>query len=321
MQKSRSFIFIGLALFLFCCHVTFAQTGPDLLVKPWDDGQYVDTSTDGLLEADAHSDGPADVRMSLYHSMGRYRILPFNVATPRLGYELEEYDIETADRGLPRHLVEGSIGFAQPLAEVNNWFVAVTGAIGYAGTSPFSDPRAVYTSDNIIVGRQFTHDQALIFALNYNGNRTFLPDCPVPGFAYANRWTPQLTYVVGLPYSSITYEPITGLQIEGGFTLLTTLEANVGYAFTKQWSLFAQYTDELSPFHLDNSNPDSRLFFHTHEAEVGIRWSPKKLIRLSVSGGWAFMQEFTDGFDSRKLIPVRHLGDSPFARVRLDIGF
>lgn len=299
-----------------------AQTGPDLLVKPWDPGQAVYTSTDALVGAAAHTrETSTTIRLSTYHALGRWRVLPDNRATPRLGYDVQYWDIDTADPALPNHLWDANVGFAQPVAEFNGWFAAVTGAIGYAGNSPFSDSNAIYAAANIIVGREFSQDRALLIALNYNGNRTFLPDLPLPGFAYADRANEFLTYVVGVPYSSITFEPTKGFQIQGGFTLVDTLEAKIAYQFTKHFAAFGQYTDQLSPFHIDNTNPLRRLFLHTHGVELGVRWNPSKLIRLSLSGGWGFGREFSRGFDSRNLAPVRHLSDSAFGRLQFELGF
>lgn len=299
-----------------------AQTGPDLLVKPWLPGQYFQSYSDGLLQAAGHSDESNDtIRLSQFHTFGRYRVLPDSEATPRLGYDVSYLDIDTIDPALPKHLYDGTIGFAQPLAKVQKWFVAVTGAVGYAGSSPFSDSNAYYGSGNLIVGRVFDKDQAILIALNYDGNRTFLPDTPIPGFAYAARLNPHATYVLGLPYSSITYEPITGVQLEAGYTLVNTFEANLAYKFIKPFALFVNYSERLSPYHLDNTSPTRRLFFQTHDAEAGISWNPTKLIRFSISGGWAFGQEFSNGFDSRNLHPLRHLSDAPFARVQINIGY
>jgi hypothetical protein len=312
---------LGLLLVLFVNALVLAQTGPDLIVLPWEDGQAVQTSTDGLLNAQGHTrEGDNDIRVSSYEAMGRWRLLPNNRATPRLGYDIQYWDIETSDPALPRKLWDMSIGFAQPVAEVNGWFAVLTGAVGYAGNSPFSDAHAWYPSANVIVGREFSKDRGLFMALNYNGNRTYLPDVPLPGFAYADRVNEQLTYVLGVPYSRIEYEPLHGFQVEAGYTLIDTLEAKLAYQFTKHWAVFGQYLDQLSPFHIDETKVDRRLFFHTHEVEVGVRWNPTKLIRLSVSGGWSFGQEFSNGFDDRSLNTVRHLSDTPFGRVRFEFG-
>src|SRR6202043_3528412 len=110
----------------------------------------------------------------------------------------------------PKHLFDGTVGFAQPIALVQNWFIVLTGAVGYAGNSLFDDPNAVFATGNVVVGRDWGEDHALLFALNYDGNRTFLPDCPIPAVGYTNRFNPHLKYLIGFPFNSITYRPQDG---------------------------------------------------------------------------------------------------------------
>jgi hypothetical protein len=299
-----------------------AQTDPELLVKPWQPGQFFDTSTEGVIE----SSGPTQedhqqVGLSSVHAQGRLWVLPDQRASPRLGYDLLYFDIRGGDAALPRHLVNGTVGFAQPVAEINKYFVVVTGAVGYAGESPFSDPHAQYFTGNLIVGREFSKDRAIVVALNYDGNRTFLPDVPIPALEYTDRYNPQLTYVIGAPLDTITYEPVSGLQVVGGLELLQTFIGRVGYEFDKHFAVVASYTDRLTAFHLSNLPADRRLFLQEHRAEVGFRWNPTNLIRVTAGGGWAFGQEFATGFDDRGQNPIRHLRDAPFAELNVEIGF
>jgi hypothetical protein len=317
------FLAVLLAAFAVLARTSYAQTTPDLLVKPWEDGQSIDTSSEGTFEAAGHTrETDQTIRLSEIHEFGRWRILPDNPATPRIGYDMLYYDLQAHDPALPRHLFDTSIGFAQPIHEfTNKWFAVVTGAVGYAGNSLFSDPHAVYAKGDIIVGRQWGPNHAILVALDYDGNRTLMPDTPIPGIAYTNRYNPQLTYVIGFPYSSITYEPLSGFQLEAGYTLLSTFEAKIGYEFIKHFSIFTDYSDRLTPFHLDTLPTDRRLFLQTHEVEIGLRWNPTKTIGLSVGGGWAFGQEISRGFDDRNLTPIRHISDAPFARLLVEIGF
>lgn len=300
-----------------------AQTTPDLLVKPWEDGQAIDTSSEGTFEAAGHTtETDQTTRLSEIHEFGRWRILPDNPATPRIGYDMLYYDVESHDPILPKHLFDTSIGFAQPIHEfTNKWFAVVTGAVGYAGNSLFDDPHAVYAKGDIIVGRQWGPNHAILVALDYDGNRTLLPDTPIPGIAFTNRYNPQLSYVIGFPYSSITYQPTDSLQLEAGYTLLNTFEAKLRYEFIKHLSVFGNYSDRLTPFHLDTLPADRRLFLQTHQVEIGLRWSPTNMIAVSVGGGWAFGQEISRGFDDRNLTPLRHISDAPFGRVLVEIGF
>jgi hypothetical protein len=299
-----------------------AQTGPDLLIKPWQDGQALDTSTDAVIESSAPTrENPKDdVGLSSYQAFGRWRLFPNQRATPILGYDVSYFNVATSDPALPRHLWDGSVGFAQPITEINKWFVVVTGAAGYAGDTPFSDPHAAYFTGNVIVGKEFNKDRAVVVALNYDGNRSFLPDVPIPAIAYADRYNEVLTYVIGLPINSITYEPLNGLQIDAGLEFFETFSGKIGWEFKKHYSIYGNYVDRLSAFHLSNLPADRRLFLQEHRFEAGFRWNPTQLIKFSLGGGWAFGQEFSTGFDVRGTNTLRHLRDGPFGTATLEIG-
>ena len=298
-----------------------AQTGPTLLVNPWATGQAIDTSTDAVIRAATRTDSGKYTQVNDYYSAGRWRVLPDSEASPRLGYEVLDYNISTTDRSLPNNLWDTSVGFAQPIARLGKYFAVVTGAIGYAGNKPFSDSDALYFTGNLLVGRQFSDDKALIFDLNYDGNRTFLPDVPIPAVEYKDRVNEYFSYTIGAPINSITYTPLTGLQIEGGWSLVSTFSGRVGYKFAKPFELYGEYIDRLTGFHISaDQNPDSREFFQERRAGVGLAWKPTRLISIGVVGGWAFNEELYRGFDVRKYTVVRHLADGAYGQVQIDIG-
>ena len=297
------------------------QTGPTLLVNPWATGQAIDTSTDAVIRAAERTDSGRYTQINSFHSEGRWRVLPDSDASPRLGYDVLDYNIRTSDRSLPNNLWDTSVGFAQPVARLGKYFAVVTGAVGYAGNKPFSDHDAYYFTGNVLVGRQFSDDKALIFDLNYDGNRTFLPDVPIPAVEYKDRVNEYLSYTIGAPINSITYTPLTGLQVEGGWSLVETFSGRVGYTFSKGLDVYGEYVDRLTGFHLSaDQDPDSRLFFQERRAGVGIGWKPTRLIQVSVLGGWAFKEELYRGFDVRDYTVVRHLADGPYGQVQLNIG-
>ena len=299
-----------------------AQTGPDLLVNPWYTGQAVDTATDATFRAAVHSDTGRQVSFDTYHSYGRWRIAPDAEATPRLGYDVLFYDFDTKDRAIPGHLWNTSVGFAQPVARIDKFFAVVTGSVGYAGTKPFSDSDAYYATGNLLVGRQFSGNKALIFDLNYDGNRTFLPDVPIPAVEYKDRVNDALSYTIGLPLNQISYRPQTGLQVDIGWSLVQTFSGRVGYRPDPRLELYGEYVDRLTGFHQSGvQNPDSRIFLQERRAGIGIAWRPTKTISAGISGGWAFGQELYRGFDVRNYTVVRHLADGPYGQARVEFGF
>jgi hypothetical protein len=310
-----------LVLLVFIASTVRAQVGPALLQETWQRDQYFNNSEGALFEAAGHTDGAGDtdIRLSQYHALGGYRLQPGNVGSTRIGFDVLDYDVVGHDPVLPRNLMDAKLGFVQPITTVNDWFVVLTGTVGSASNEPFSDGSGVYGGGDVIIGHRFRKDDYLFIGIDYDGNRTFLPDTPIPGFAYAGTYNDYCTFVLGLPYSQVTFQPLTGLQVEAGFQLVSRFDANVGYQFSKHWALFGQYTDLLSPFHIDHTQPDSRIFFQTHEVEAGIRWNGPRFTRFSISGGWAFGQEFSNGWDSRMTIPLRHVSDGPFARFKFEI--
>jgi hypothetical protein len=321
ISSRRLFLILAAVAFVLPASRGWGQTNPELLVKPWEAGQMVDTSTEAVIESSAptREQPKYDVGLSSYHAFGRVRLFPDQRATPLLGYDVTYFNVATSDPALPKHLWDGTVGFAQPIGEINKWFVVLTGAAGYAGDSPFSDPHATYYTGNLIVGKEFSKDKAIVIALNYDGNRAFLPDTPIPGIAYADRYNERLTYVIGAPLNSITYEPVNGLQVDVGWELLETFSGRVGWEFHKHYEVFTSYTDRLSAFHLSNLPSDRRLFLQEHRAEIGFRFNPTRLVRFSVGGGWAFGQEFSTGFDLRGTNSLRHLRDGPFGQALLEI--
>ncbi len=312
---------VAFAGWCLAASVAHAQTGPSLLVNPWATGQAIDTSSDAIIRAATHTDSGKETQVNDYESHGRWRILPDNEASPRLGYDVLDYDINSSDRSLPQHLWNTSVGFAQPVARLGKYFAVVTAAVGYAGNKPFSDADAYYATANILIGRQFSDDKALIFDLNYDGNRTFLPDVPIPALEYKDRVNEYLTYTIGAPINQITYTPLTGLQIDAGWSLVETFSARFGYRFAKPFEVYGEYVDRLTGFHISaNQNPDSRQFFQERRVGVGINWTPTRLIKVGVMGGWAFSEELYQGFDVRDYNVVRHLADGAYGQVQIDIG-
>ena len=95
--------------------------------------------------------------------------------------------------------VDDEEGADCPVGKAGDWIFAVGVAAGYAGASPFSEGNAWYGKATAVALRQFSESDALVLVLDYDGNRTLLPDVPLPGIAYTHRVSPSLFYVIGAP--------------------------------------------------------------------------------------------------------------------------
>ena len=321
----------GLTVFAVCDPAT-AQTGPGLLVTPFPKEQLIDTRGSWAYEDAGHVKGSdQSVRLSIYESVGRVRIFPGSLTSPRVGWELEFVDID-AGRSiggddfdlLPGQLVDQSIGVATPVAKIDEWVFGVAVGLGYAGGAPFGEGSGWYGKATAIAFRQFSENDALVFVVDYDGNRTFLPDVPLPGVAYTKRVSPRLFYVVGIPLSSVTWKPFDKLSLEAGWYPIESFHGAAGYEFAPHFSAFASLDYHSSAFTLDGLAGDDRLLFQHRRAEAGVRWAPRhrrETVALTAAVGYAWGQEFSIGFDSRNGDAVADISDEPYVRVGFEVKF
>src|SRR4051812_47409100 len=88
--------------------LTRAQTGPELLLKPWPKGERVQVEGQAMFLNEGSTRASDDFRLSIYDTSGRVRIFPDHRADPRLGWNYT--DINTSgDPTLPSHLIDTSV--------------------------------------------------------------------------------------------------------------------------------------------------------------------------------------------------------------------
>src|SRR5688572_2462473 len=182
------------ALFALALSVCFgrparAQTGAQLLLEPFPKELTLDASADVYLYENGHGKrNEADFRLSILETDGRFRLTPGDVASPRLGYAAKYLDLDTTIPGLPDRLVDMSVGGATPVGKVfDDWVVGVSAGVGYAGDSFFGDGNGYYGKATVGLFKQLGEKESIAFGIDYDGNRTFKPDVPLPGFAYIKR--------------------------------------------------------------------------------------------------------------------------------------
>jgi hypothetical protein len=306
-----------------------AETGPALLLKPFPKEQFIDASGGGFLMLDAGHVKQADesARLSFFESTGRVRVIPGSLISPRVGWAIQYIDLDLgsgAVGALPAQLTDQSLGVAFPIAKIDEWVMGLSLGLGYAGSSPYGEGGSWYGKGTFIIFRQFGEEDALIFVLDYDRNRTFLPDVPLPGVAYTRRIDPTVFFIVGAPLTSVTWTPTPQLRVELGYILVETFDAAIGYEVTPHVSLFGNLEYRNTGFFLDEIGDTDRLFFQQRRAEVGVRWTPLKknqTLGFTAAVGYAWAQEFSEGFDSRDTRSVAKFSDEPYVRVGLEVKF
>ena len=302
-----------------------AQTDENLLLNPWEKSETIEARADGYLFPSASlSNQAGSLKLFEVESAGRLRFDLGYELNPTVGYDLTYLNLEQhrpnpSGPRLPHQLTDLSIGFGSPIVKIGDrGFLAATGALGYSGDEAFADGRGFYGKGSIMYGRELKPGTNLLFILDYNGNRGFLPDVPLPAFAYSSKLDEHLAYVVGFPVNSLLWNPTPRTKVTVNWYIPDSLSVQAAWELDKHIGLFTGYDQRRDIFRAQEIPGDKRLFFHEQRLEAGVRWKTKGL-RLEIAGGYAFARSFDDGFDSRNVNRVARMSDEPF--VRFSIAF
>lgn len=317
----------GVILLLSICIATAAscalgQSSAALLVKPWEADQTAEGHFDGYLFSGGHTKETNDqFRLYSLESQGRMRLFPGNVASPRIGYDFLLLGTHTSHPGIPSELLDASVAAGAFVNETNGWVTGLTLGVGYAGDTPFARGSAWYPKADLVVAKKFSDTDALGIGIDYDANRTYGPDIPLPGFGYSHQFDPTLLLVVGVPVSSVTWKPIEHLRVHADYYLLTDINVDVGYEFIKHWTVFGGFESRRDAFHVAGLQHNRRLLFLQRRIEAGIRFQPIDPLTFTLAGGYAFDGEYYSGFDFRKTHRVTGFSDEPFVRAGVELAF
>ena len=283
-------------------HPASAQIGPSLVIEPWKpEPHWADTVDEPTFIEGGEARGTdEEIDIFYWDSFGRVK-LDRHDPDPSFwfGYRVLAVDVDTELSELPPGLMDIAVVAAAKLGETDTWQWTVIGGAGTANDMHFSNSDAIYGIGNINASRALDEDRSLHIGLNYNGNRTFLPDVPLPYATYEHRVGDDLSYTLGVPQSGVTWRPIEPLTLTAQYTVPTNIHANASWHFTDSLSTFAEYAQTLDGFYIDEHD-NRRLFYEWRRVAAGLRAQMSWLdARLGV--GWAFDQEFSTGFDVRDL--------------------
>jgi hypothetical protein len=299
-----------------------AQTGPALLLKPWDASGAVENTTTGLIENEGHVQENGDgFQFSSVESEGRFRLFPGMEASPRLGYDVTFINAHTSAANFPHQLLDASVGAGSFVGIYHNWVLGATLGVGYAGSGPFEEGRAWYGRASFIIARKFSDQDAVGIGLDYDGHRSYLPDSPVPGLAYSHTFDPHLDVVLGAPLSSLTWKPDDHWRIYGDWLLLTDFDINATYMITKQIGAYADLETHRDQFWIPELPDHKRLLYLQRRVEGGVKWDPFAGLHFTAAIGYAFSTDFRFGWDYRNTGPYLYASNEPYIRFGLEYRF
>ena len=292
-----------------------AQTGPALMLKPWDDAT-VELRTAATIFGDGEIDtgGAGDFDLRRYELAGRALLGP-KEDRAAVGVDLTYLDFNGG------RLLDHSVGVSFGLERWDDWELGAVIGVGYASDTPYTDAHGLYAMGDLILSRKLDDDSSIQILLNYNGNRAIWPDLPIPAIAYHRKAGEALSYTLGLPFSSLRWTPADRLTVELVYGVPVTLNATITYDATDQLALFAAFRNSLETFFIDGTSGRRRTFFQQRRLEAGVRWQAAPLASLELAGGFAFDQQLETGWDVRDLSNKRELSDEPYVRLALRLMF
>jgi len=296
------------ALFIFhfslflAASAASAQTAPSILIEPWPEQPLIAQTLDEVMLIDSGDvdRGGGDAGVFAWDSHGRVKFdREQREPNAVVGYRFLSVTVD-ADRGDLNGVYNdlAVVGGFQ-LGRWDDWKVGLIAGAGSANDNHWREGDAFYGIGALHVSRELSPGEQLHAGVSYDGNRSFLPDVPLPYVSYVNATDRNLVWVLGVPASSVTWRPGEAWTLNVRYTVPVDVAASVSYALTPKLSLFAQYEKKLDSFHEhDAAREDYRIFYERSIASVGVRYA-HSLADVSLGVGYAFKQEFSRGWDVR----------------------
>ena len=318
----------GLALSVTLAPAAFAQSGASMMLLPWQGELQAQFKADAFFTPTEADVTGADVDLSIYNATGRFRLDPDASYNPTIGFELIQYEISSSDAALPDDLTDVSVAFGGSFGDVDlgqtlgsGWQMGYTLGLGYAGTTPFQDGDAWYGKADLFAVHAIDRDTRWLIGINYDGNRVFLPDVPLPAVTYFSRLNETTTYAIGLPFSQLTWKPDEFWTVDIRSAVFFSFNGSVSYQASEDLKLFAAYVRRSDAFTIQGGFPNRRLLFSQERLELGLSYDLGGNVALTIAGGYAFGQEFDVGYDSRDPGGLRDLDDSGYIRGGVELRF
>lgn len=288
----------------------------------WTGNEWYQSWNSVFLENSSHvRNDSAPAQIGWVHDGGRVRLANTGRYSPTIAYNSLWMPLNTNSKLLPRQLDSQSMSFGTPLGQIGKLGFGVAVGAGYAGSTPYNDPSSIYGMALITTQYKFNPRDRLLVSLDYNGNRNFMPDVPLPSVEYAHI-SHRFTFIAGFPEIGVDWRPISRLRLAVDYYIYDDGTAKASYAIFPWMHVYSSFDASSWSFHVDSYHSDQRLFFNMSRIEAGI-----KLINfshrasLTVGGGYAFNQAFSQGFDGRDESPVGQIANALYARLQFNISF
>jgi hypothetical protein len=318
-MRSLAVLSAGLLLCAGVARPARAQTTAELTTKPWQGGQFGETLDKITYQEQGHVRGEDDrgAQIFWWDSKGRFRFSKTDPDAFSLAYRYLTMNFDTNSPNVPDTLDDMSLAGGIHLGEIGDgWHVSTVLGLGYASDNLFADVNGLYGIGHLLFERKMSDTDSLVLGIMYDGNSGLLPDVPLPEFAITH-YTPNLTYSIGFPQSSLRWLLTDNLAVSLGYLMPYTGDVTLEYTIGSGWSVFGNFANFFQGFYLDGQGREDRIFYEMRRAEMGVRYQNPDVYKgigldVAVTAGYAFDQRLSRGFDVRDRDVQAEISDEPY---------
>ncbi len=306
-------------LLIFVCGFAenaLAQTSPLIVLTPWNEKPHWADTTDEITFHEGSRTKGSDLNADIWtwYSSGRIKF-DRDEKEPRLvlGYQLDTVSVDSALPAIHGDYWDVALALAYRMALDADWQLVVTGGIGTANDSHFSNSHAIYGTGHVHAARRLDEHSTLHLGIRYDGNAMVLRHIPFPYVAWQRQWNDQLDTVLGLPLSQVFWRPMERLAFTASYMAPVNLTGRVDVGLIPGIGLFAAYQTKTLAFYVDGTK-DDRMFYETRQAQGGLRFV-LKWAEIETGVGYSFRRDFTRGDTIDSTRTVAKISDAPFMFV------
>lgn len=288
------------------------QSFSRILQESWNGDDLAETYDHALVENTGHvTNQNADSQMFWWDSFGRVRLNNNQANSPLIAYRLLTIGAGTEESSIKATMDEIDLALGVHLGKFGNWDIGAVLGAGFSSTHPFVNSSGVYGIGHVTAERLVDESDSFLLSVDYEGNGGLLPDVPLPGFAWIRRADP-VNLLIGYPLSRIHWQATQRLELALQYNVPFSADADLEYHVTPHLGLYANAANFFQGFVLASGDSTDRQFYQMRRVEVGVRIIQQPLIDASIGVGYAFDQEFSDGFDARNLEPIGQISNEPY---------
>ncbi len=235
-----------------------------------------------------------------------------------VGFALARTAFDTDDPRIPASLTDVSVAVGFPVTRWASWNVAGTVGAGFAGDKPFADGVAFYGKGSISASRPMGERSRLTVTIDYDGNRGFARDWPLPALIY-QRVGETLSFAVGLPFNQVTWRPSPRWTVAVSGLPPLFVRASVKYDVTSHVSLGLSFGGGSEFAHVSGTARRIRFGYEERRVELNATYQRDSL-RITFGGGAVFDREFFQESDSGREFGSFDVDDGAYFVLRISWG-